>query len=122
MNNLLTRRNAIIGAGVAVVLVGGGYEATRLFSKRHAPSPYDDLLNKIDDRDAGAQIGEAVLADFREFDAASAAAKLRTELSKDSLATVAQRDAADGRVLEAGGWVLPEALGLLCALAAKTAA
>lgn len=122
MNNLITRRNALIGAGVAVAVVGGGYEATRLFSKRHAPSPYDDLLAKIGDRDAGAQIGEAVLADFREFDAKTTAAGLRAKLSKNDLATVVQQDAAAGRLLEAKGWVLPETLGLLCALAAKTAA
>lgn len=121
MKDLVTRRNALIGAAIAVVLAGGAIETTRLLAKRHAPSPYDDLLAKLDDRDADAQIGEAVLADLGPFDANAAAAGLRPKLAQTGLLTAVQQDAAGGRLLEAQGWVLPETLGLLCALAAKAA-
>ncbi len=121
MKELLTRRNALIAAGAAAVLAGGTYEAVRLVSRRHAPSVYDDLLAQLDDRDADAQIGEAVMADVGEFDANATAAKLRTKLARTKLAAADDLDAAQDRLVEAQGWVLPETFGLLCALAAKAA-
>ncbi len=122
MKNPLTRRNLMIGAGGAVVLAGTAFEASRLLSKRHAPSPYDDLLARLDDRDADAQIGETVLAELDGFDAQAVAADLRAKLQHATLADLAAKDAAEGRLLEGHGWVLPRTLGLLCALAAKAAA
>ena len=121
MKELLTRRNIVIGAGGAVVLAAGAFEGPRLLRKRHAPTPYDDLLSRLDDRDADAQIGEAVLGNFEDFDAGEAAADVRARLDRNTLAQAVSRDATEGRLLEAGGWVLPETLGLLCALAAKAA-
>ena len=116
----LTRRNVLIGAGVgaAAGLVAGGSFVLR---KRHAPSPYDDLLARLDDRDADAQIGETVLAELEDFDPRLTADDVRANLEGRPLAEVSVEDAADGRVMEAGGWVLPETLALLCALAAKAA-
>jgi hypothetical protein len=122
MKNVLTRRNVLIGAGGAAVLAGAAYEASRLLSKRYAPSPYDDLLARLNDRDADAQIGETVLAELNGFDAKTAAAELRAKLQHATLAQASAKDVAEGRLVEAHGWVLPETLGLLCALAAKAAA
>lgn len=119
MKELLTRRNILIGAGGAVVLAGAAWEAVRLLGGRHAPSPYDDLLARLDDRDDAAEIGQAVLANVEDFDAKTAAADLRRRLQHMTLAEAAAKDAAEGRLVEAGGWVVPETLGLLCALAAK---
>jgi len=62
MKTLVSRRNLVMGAVGAVVVGGIGFEASRVLRKRYAPSPYDDLLAKLDDRDGAAQIGEAVLA------------------------------------------------------------
>ena len=121
MKELLTRRNIVIGAGGAVVLAAA-FEGSRLLRKRHAPTAYDDLLSRLDDRDADAQIGEAVLANITDFDAKTVAAGARARLERKTLAQVASEDAVGGRLLEAGGWVIPETLGLLCALAAKAAA
>ena len=122
MRELLTRRNILIGAGGIVVLAAAGFEGRRLFRKRYAPSPYDDLLALLDDRDADAQIGEAVLADIDDFDANLVADEVREGIAKRPLVQVMIEDISEGRLLEAGGWVMPETLGFLCALAAKAAA
>jgi len=121
MKELLTRRNIVIGAG-AVIVLAAAYEGVHLLGKRRAPTPYDDLLARLDDRDADAQIGEAVLAGFDNFEARTVAAELRLRLERKSLPDVMLDDVRDGRVIEAGGWVLPETLALLCALAAKAEA
>ena len=122
MKELLTRRNILIGAGGTVVLASAAFEGRRLLRKRYASSPYDDLLALLDDRDADAQIGEAVLAEIDDFDAKAVSADVRERIGKRSLSQVMIEDAGDGRVLEANGWVMPETLALLCALAAKAAA
>jgi hypothetical protein len=122
MKELLTRRNILIGAGGAAVLAAAAFEGRRLLRKRYASSPYDDLLALLDDRDADAQIGEAVLADIDDFDAKTVAADVRARLEHGTLAQVVSGDAGEGRVVEAGGWVMPETLALLCALAAKATA
>lgn len=119
MKDLLTRRNILIGAGGAVVAAGGAFEAARLL--RPAPSPYDDLFARLEDRNNGVEIGKAVLAETAEFDAKSVAAKLRTTFQHATLSQTATADEAAGRLLEAHGWVLPESVALLCALAAKAA-
>jgi hypothetical protein len=49
------------------------------------------------------------------------AADLRSRIAGRPLATVIAEDASDGRLVEGSGWVLPETLGLICALAAKAA-
>ncbi len=121
MKAYLTRRNVLIGGGVVAaggLAVGGRY----LLRKRHAPSPYDDLLALLDDRDADAQIGETVLAELDDFDPKLVADDVRTRVEGRPLAQVVTEDAVEGRVVEAGGWIMPETLALLCALAAKAAA
>lgn len=119
MKDLHTRRNILIGAGGVVVVAGGAFEASRLL--RHAPSPYDDLLAHLDDRDSSIEVGKAVLAETPEFDAKSVVAKLRDRLKHVTLAQAAAEDEAAGRLLEGHGWVLPEVIALLCALAANAA-
>jgi hypothetical protein len=47
---------------------------------------------------------------------------MRERIAKRPLAQVMIEDISEGRVQEAGGWVMPETLALLCALAAKAAA
>lgn len=119
MKKLLTRRNVIAGV---IVAAGAGalvVEAPRILRKRHAPSPYDDLLAQLDDRDAGAQIGESLLAGQKNFNAAAVASHARMRLKGQKLADVAIAEASAGKVVEAGGWVVPEILAMLYALAAK---
>ncbi|GAA0546268.1 23S rRNA U2552 (ribose-2'-O)-methylase RlmE/FtsJ [Rhizomicrobium palustre] len=122
MKPLVSRRNLIVGAGGVVVLGAAGVGASKFLRKRYAPSPYDDLLVALNDRDGAAQIGEAVLAVKPDFEATAVAAALRTKLQHSTFADLAAKDAASGKLVEARGWVLPESFGLLCALAAKAAA
>ena len=122
MKELLTRRNILIGAGGTVVLATATFEGRRLLRKRYASSPYDDLLALLDDRDADAQIGEAVLADIDDFNPKTVSESVRVRIGRRPLAQVMIEDAGKGRLLESGGWVIPETLALLCALAAKAAA
>lgn len=121
MKQLLSRRNVVIGAGGAVVVAGIAVGAIRLFGDRYAPTPYDDLLAHLDDRDHAAGVGKAVLAEKDEIDAKSAAETLRKRLQHATLAQVTGEEVSAGRLMEAGGWVLPEAVAVLCALAAKAA-
>jgi hypothetical protein len=109
-----------LGGSVAAV-VAGGVGGRLLLRKRYAPTPYDDLIGLVEDRDAAAQIGETVLAEVDDFEPVGMAEDLRTRIAGHPLAKVLPEDASDGRVVEAGGWVLPETLGLICALAAKAA-
>ncbi len=118
MKDLFTRRKIVIGAGGAVVLAAAAFEGSRLLRKHHNPTDFDDLLSRLDDRDADAQIGKAVLANADEFDAKSIAAILRARLKGATLTQVVSGDAMEGRLLEARGWVIPETLGQLCALSA----
>jgi hypothetical protein len=114
-----TRRAVVFGGGAVIVAGLAGVEGPRLLRKRHAPSPYDDLLDKLDDRDAAAQIGEAMLAGNTGFNAERLAAALRPRLRHQDLSEVALKEAEESRVREVDGWVMPESLALLCALAAK---
>lgn len=116
-----TRRQAMIGGAAVTGAVIGGVGARLLFRKRFSPTPYDDLIALVDDRDGAAQIGETVLAKSEDFEPLALAASLRTRIAKRRLATVIAEDAANGRLVEGGGWVLPETLALICALAAKAA-
>lgn len=121
MTDLLTRRNILIGAGGAVVVAGSAYEAIRLVRGHHPASPYDDLLARLEDRDSAAELGKAMLAEVGTFDAKAASAALRAKFARATLAPTALADATAGDLLEASGWVVPEAVGLLCELAAKAA-
>ncbi len=114
-----TRRQILWLGGGVVVLAGGGVAARLLLRKRFAPTPYDDLIALVEDRDGAAQIGETVLAEVEDFEPTAMAADLRSRIAGRPLAGVIAEDASDGRLVEAGGWVLPETLGLICALAAK---
>jgi hypothetical protein len=118
----LTRRQTLVGGGAAAVVAGGAVGVRLMLRKRYAPTPYDDLIALVRDRDGAAQIGETVLAQEERFEPLAKAAALRTRIAKRPLAAVLTEDADQHRLVEAGGWVLPETLGLICALAAKAAA
>ena len=120
----IARRPLLAGllglAGLAVAALAT-LEAPRLLSPRHAPSPFDDLLAKLPDRDSAARLGAAFLAENRSFDADRSATGLRRRLATRPLDAAIQSDLAEKRIVEAHGWVLPDTLVSLCALAAKAA-
>jgi hypothetical protein len=118
----VTRRQALIGTAMVVGAAAGGVGGRMLLRKRYAPTPYDDLIALVEDRDGAAQIGETLLAKLKDFEPVTLAADMRRRIAARPLPTVLTEDASKARLVEAGGWVLPETLGLICALAAKAAA
>jgi hypothetical protein len=115
----ISRRPLLAGivAAAAAVAVGGTFYETGLFRAR-PKGPYGDLLSSLDDLSDAPIVGRAYLAGTRSFDANAVAAQLRTRMSGQSLSDVLNMDATGNQIAEAGGWVLPESLALLCALAA----
>ncbi|HEY4114932.1 MAG TPA: hypothetical protein VGM17_12830 [Rhizomicrobium sp.] len=116
-------RRVVIGGVAAlgaVVVAGIGYEASHLIGKHYPPTPYDDLLALLPDREAAKAVGTAFLKDHPDFTAKAAAAVLRKHIGKQKLDAVLQREIASGALTEAGHWVVPQTLAGLCALAAKT--
>jgi hypothetical protein len=105
---------AVAAAGVAVT--AGLYRFTDLFVKHYAPTPYDDLLARLTDREQAAKLGAQLTG---SFDLASQSARLRDTFRKQDLATAAHADIAAGHLVEVGGWVLPETVALLSALASR---
>ena len=114
----ISRRPVLAGVLALIGLtIGGAYEAG-LFRPRPS-GPYDGLLASLDDvKDADA-VGRAYLAQTKNFDAKATATQLRTRLNSQSFADVLNADITGNQLAEAGGWVLPETLALLCALAAS---
>jgi len=117
-----TRRTLI---GIAATLAAAGaasvaVEWRNLFGPHFKPTPYDDLLTRLEDRPTAARLGAVVLAAIPGFTPDAAAKRLRALLGAHGLSAAAMADVTDGRMVEAGGWILPESVALLSALAAKT--
>ena len=112
------RRRTLIAsvAAAGAVLTAGIYRFTDLFVKHYPPSPYDDVLAALADRERAARFG-ALVHDVSA--PAPLAARLRSILKSNGLAGAAASDIAAGRLAEVDGWVVPESVALLSALAAK---
>jgi len=114
-------RRTLIAGGLAVIGLGAAalvaWQAPALMSPRYAPTPFDDLLSRLPDRDNARRLGKAVLS--KSFDARSTATQLRARIGSNSLGDAMTADLTQGRLTEVHGWVLPETLTSLCALAAK---
>jgi hypothetical protein len=112
----MKRRGFIAGiAGAGVALVAGVYRFTDLFVKHYPPTPYDDLLGKLTDREQAARLG----AEAGPFNLQGRAVQLRASLRNRSLTAAANADITAGRMAEVDGWVLPQTVAWLSALAAK---
>jgi hypothetical protein len=113
----MKRRTVIAGVAAAGAAVAPGvYRFTDLLVKHYPPTPYDDLLVQLVDRQQAARLGAHVAT---APDAAHLAAQLRAALKPGSLGATAEADVAAGRTTEVDGWVLPQTIVLLSALAAK---
>jgi len=113
----MRRRSLIAGVAAAGAAVAAGlYRFTDLFVKHYAPTPYDDVLAALVDREQAVRFGALVGS---TPDAKSLAAKLRPVLKSAGLNAAAKADAMTGRIMEVDGWVVPESVALLSALAAK---
>jgi hypothetical protein len=112
----MKRRTLISGVAAAgAVLAAGLYRFTDLFVKHYPPTPYDDLLEQLTDRERAAKLGAKAGA----FDVPARAAQLRARLRGHGLAVAANADIAASRMVELDGWVLPQTVAWLSALAAK---
>jgi hypothetical protein len=113
----MKRRTLIAGAtAVGAAAAAGLYRFTDLFVKHYPPTPYDDVLAALVDRGEAARLG-ALAQDAPG--AGALAAKLRVMLKPNGLSGAVASDIAAGRLTEIEGWVVPESVALLSALAAK---
>jgi hypothetical protein len=120
----ISRRPVLSGLIVALGLaIAGGitFEVPKLSRRRYKPGPYDDLLANLPDRENAARIGAAVIAESPAFDTNQTAQELSKNLAATSLADIMSADFTQGRMDEVRGWLLPQTLIQLCALAAKAA-
>jgi hypothetical protein len=112
------KRRTVIGAATAAgaAVAAGLYRFTDLFVKHYPPTPYDDVLAALVDREEATRLGARV----QNAPAANVlAARLRVLLKPNGLSGAVASDIAAGRLTEVEGWVVPESLVLLSALAAK---
>jgi hypothetical protein len=112
----MKRRNLIAGAAAGVAVAAGLYRFTDLFVKHYPPTPYDDVLAALADRKQAAKFGASVP---NMPDANALAVKLRASFKPGGLGIAARADAAAGRTIEVDGWVVPQSVAMLSALAAK---
>ena len=114
----VSRRTMVAGGGIAAALGAAalGLTLPKWLGRRYAPTPYDDLLAELVDRDAAAQIGNVARASLPTFSAKAAARELRQRFEQRNLAEVLDADIKQGRLAEVGGWVLPDSLAQLCTL------
>jgi len=118
----MKRRNFIASMAAASAAVAAGlYRFTDLFTKHYAPTPYDDVLAALLDREHAAQLGARVTgAPAPKALAERLRAILKPSgLNPSGLTAAAIADAAAGRIITVDGWLLPESVALLAALAAK---
>lgn len=115
-----SRRHVIAGAGAAAACaLVLSYEGWRHLGKHYPPTPYDDLLARLPNRDAAKRVGKAFLIFHSGFIPRYAASALRQRIGKAPLRDVLEQEIAAGQLTEAGHWLLPETLAGLCALTAK---
>jgi hypothetical protein len=85
---------------------------------RHRRTAYDDLFSNLGDRESSVAFGRVANRNA-PGSSGSIAAFLRQRLRTGSLRSVATNELSHGQVFVAGGWVVPESLALICALAAR---
>ena len=113
----MKRRTLLAGVAAAgAALAASLYRFTDLLVKHYAPTPYDDVLAALADRQQAAKIG-ALVAHAPAPDAL--AARLRGLLKPGGLAGAVGSDLAADRLVEVDGWLMPQSVVLLSALAAK---
>ena len=114
-----TTRRWLIGAVAAVAAAATAVRELPFVLRHHyRRTPYDDLLSRLGDRDASVAFGRVANKNMPGATTA-VAALLRRRLGQASLRSVLSRELTQEQVLVAGGWVIPQSLALICALAAR---
>jgi hypothetical protein len=109
------KRRAILGGLAVVLATGGAAWKFHLFGKHYPPTPFDDLLTQIEDREPAIVFGRVARTSL------PGAAQLAAQLRKDprSLHDRAQTEPGKNQVTEVAGWVVPQSVALYAALAAQ---
>jgi hypothetical protein len=104
----------LLGLGA---VTGLALEVPRILSVR-PDGPYEELLAAFHDLNAPIVVGNASLTRMPRFEPGEAASRLRKRMGRKPLSQTMRDDASENRMTEVAGWVLPEALVTVCALAA----
>jgi hypothetical protein len=116
----MRRRGVIAGlAGLGAMAAASLYRFTDIFVKHYPPTPYDDVLAHLEDRAEAAKLGDVALHDLPDFNVEASAQRLRAALGHGNFREVVLADAETGRVVLVQGWVLPQSVAVLSAIAAK---
>ena len=109
------KRRAILGGLVAALAVGGAAWKFHLFGKHYPPTPYDDLLSQIEDREPAIIFGGVARKSL------PGAGQLAAQLRKDgrTLRDRAKAEPGQDQTVEVAGWVVPQSVALYAALAAQ---
>ena len=113
----VSRRVVGFGAAALAIVGAGTIGVRRIFGPWYEPTPYDDLLHQISDREQAALFGKAAAQDMPHLDVTVLAAKLRQPGFR--LKDRARSDAAESRLIVAAGWLVPESVAQYSALAAQ---
>ena len=114
----MKRRNLLSGLGAALLAAAGGAAwRFHLFWHHYPPTPYDDLLGQIADREPARAFGQAALKAMPATTAASLALQLRRD--RLGLNARAALDPQTGELAEVQGWLVPKSVALYAALAAS---
>ena len=111
----MKRRAVIAGLAALLAAAGGAAWRFRLFGKHYPPTPYDDLLAQIDDREPAIIFGGMARKSL------PAAAELAVQLRHDgrTLSTRAAAEPGEAQIREVAGWIVPDSVALFAALAAQ---
>lgn len=111
----MTRRGVLAGLAAVLALAGGAAWKFRPFAKHYPPTPYDDLLDQITDREPAIVFGQAARKSLPG--AAQLAAGLRRD--RRTLTTRASAEPGQAQIAEVAGWIVPQSVALYAALAAQ---
>ena len=111
----MTRRGILAGLAAVLAVAGGAAWKFRLFAKHYPPTPYDDLLSQIVDREPAIAFGQAARKSL------PGAAQLAAQIRRDprGLPERAATEPGEARTTEVAGWVVPQSVALYAALAAQ---
>ena len=111
----MRRRSALAGLAALLAMAGGAAWQFRLFAKHYPPTPYDDLLGQIVDREPAIIFGQAARKSLPG--ASLLAAQLRRDGRK--LRDRAALEPGEAQIAEVAGWLVPQSVALYAALAAQ---
>jgi hypothetical protein len=111
----MRRRALLTGMTALAALAAGAAWKFQLFGKHYPPTPYDDLLSQIADREPAILFGGAARKSL------PGPVQLAAALRRDGrdLSARAQAEPGEAQVTEVAGWIVPQSVALYAALAAQ---